>query len=119
MIFQFNLLGILILFILLLLYFTKENKDKFPFKLILLTTYITELFYILTFIGIESNNYNLSGRLYFLSLVILFTLFTMYNAVYILNTKYKNKLSILEKKLNLVKMPKKNLGICWKWLPKL
>lgn len=104
MIFEFNLLGILILFILLVLYFTKENKDKFPFKLILLTTYITELFYILTFIGIESNNYNLSGRLYFLSLVILFTLFTMYNAVYILNTKYKNKLSILEKKLNLVKV---------------
>ena len=38
MIFEFNILGVLILFVLLILYFPKENKDRYPYKLILIIT---------------------------------------------------------------------------------
>lgn len=61
MIFKFNILGILILFILTILYLSKNYKDKYPYKLILLSSYITELLYIVTYIGIKNkdnkNNY--------------------------------------------------------------
>lgn len=102
--FEFNILGILILFILVILYFSKNYKDKFPYKLILLTIYITELLYIVTYIGIQSDNYNIAGRLYFISLVILFSLFSMYNCFYVLKSKYKGKISILEEKIKIVKI---------------
>ena len=102
--FEFNILGILILFVLLILYFTKENKDRYPYKLILITTYITELLYIVTFVGIKSNNYSLSGRLYFLSLTILFILFSMYIVVYILKDKYKSRKSVIQNKVKIVKV---------------
>ena len=102
--FEFNILGILILFVLLILYFTKENKDRYPYKLILITTYITELLYIVTFVGIKSNNYSLSGRLYFLSLTILFILFSMYNVIYIFKDKYKSRKSVIQNKVKIVKV---------------
>lgn len=102
--FEFNILGILILFILTILYFSKNYKDKYPYKLILLSSYITELLYIVTYIGIQSNNYNISGRLYFISLVILFSLFSMYIANYIIKEKYKSKGSIIEEKIKITKI---------------
>ena len=49
MIFGFNILGMLVLFILVILYFSRNYKDKFPYKLILLTTYVSELLYIVTY----------------------------------------------------------------------
>ena len=91
MIFTFNILGILILFILTILYFSEKYQDRYPYKIILLGTYITELLHIVTYIGIKNNNYNLSGRLYFRALVILFSLFSMYNCIHIIKEKYKSK----------------------------
>ena len=104
MIFTFNILGILILFILTILYFSEKYQDRYPYKIILLGTYITEILHIVTYIGIKNNNYNLSGRLYFISLVILFSLFSMYNCIHIIKEKYKSKVSALEEKLKIVKI---------------
>ena len=104
MIFNFSILGPLVLFILIILYFSKENKDRYPYKLILLTTYITELLYILTFIALKGDKYSLISNIYFITLTLLFILFTMYSITYILKIKYNNKKSIMTNKLKTVNL---------------
>ena len=105
MFFSFNILGLLIVFMLVVIYKYKSNRDKYPFNLILWVSYILQLLYIITFISIKNNgNYLLFGKLYFVCLVWLMVLFSVYNLVYIVRSKYKYKDKIISGKINLIKV---------------
>jgi len=104
MIFEFNILGILILFVLLILYFSKENKDRYPYKLVLIVAYLTELLHIVTFVGINGDDYYLAGKVYFVFLVLVLILFSIYNVVYVIRDKYNNKRSVIQERLTIVKL---------------
>jgi len=67
MFFNFDILSLLIVFMLLV---NKSSKDNYPFNLVLWGSYITQLLYVITSASIESGgNYMLFGRLYFIFLM--------------------------------------------------
>lgn len=103
MFFDFNILGLLIVFMLMILYHYKGVKERYPFNLILWFSYILQLLYVITDVGIEKNNYMVFGKLYFVCLVLLMVLFSIYNLVLIVKDKYKfngNKENRVIKRIN-------------------
>ena len=89
MFFEFNILGLLIVFMLMILYHYKGGREKYPFNLILWFSYVLQLLYVITGVGIEKNNYVVFGKLYFVCLVLLMGLFSVYNLVSIVKDRYK------------------------------
>lgn len=103
MFFSFDILSLLIVFMLLVIYKYKSNKDNYPFNLILWGSYILQLLYMITGAIIENNgNYMLFGRLYFVCLIVTMITLSVYNLVHIIKDKYKMKSSILKKKINMI-----------------
>ncbi len=102
MFFEFNVLGLLIVFMLMILYNYKGGREKYPFNLILWFSYILQLLYVITFVGIEKDNYLVFGKLYFVCLILLMGLFSVYNLVSIIRDKYKLKNTVVAKKIKLV-----------------
>ena len=103
MFFDFNILGLLIVFMLMILYHYKGVKERYPFNLILWFSYVLQLLYVITDVGIEKNNYMVFGKLYFVCLVLLMVLFSIYNLVLIVKDKYKfngNKENRVIKRIN-------------------
>jgi len=103
MFFSFDILSLLIAFMLLVLYKYKSNKDNYPFNLILWGSYILQLLYVITGAIIENNgNYILFGKLYFVCLIVTMILLSIYNLVYIIKDKYKMKSKVLKKRINMI-----------------
>ena len=85
---------------LVVMYFYKSGKDRFPFNFILILTYLVQLLYIVTYIGVVNNSYDMAGRLYFGVLILLMGLYSVYNVMYIVRDKYRlktNKLNNISK----------------------
>lgn len=101
MIFQFQILGILTLFILTITYYMKwdSSYNKTEYKYLLLQTYISQLLYIATYISIKINyNEVLYAKMYLISILCIFTSLMYY---YIINIKQNHLEEKQEKKLNL------------------
>ena len=105
MFFEFNILGLLISFMLLVIYKYKNNKKNLLFNLILWGSYILELLHIITYVSIKNNaNYLLFSRLYSVCLILLMLLFSVYGIIGVIKEKYKYKNEELNNKLKLVKI---------------
>lgn len=103
MFFEFSVLGLLVMFMLIILYYYKDIRDKYPFNYIIWGSYILQLLYIITYVGIYRDNYNLFGKLYFVCLVLLMMLFSLYNLVGVIRNKYKLNNNICVKKIEKIK----------------
>lgn len=103
MVFEFNILGLLILFMLVVMYYYKSGKDRFPFNYILLGTYLVQLLYIVTYIGIANGEYRFAGKLYFSVLILLMGLYSVYNVMYVIRNKYNFNKSKLDNMSRIVR----------------
>lgn len=107
MAFQFQLLGLLILVLLIAFYYAKKENfvhGEGSFKMILLTTYIMQLLYLSTYIAIKTESNPIwFGKCYLISIVIWFSLYTMYDIVQFLKAKYPNNETILNQKKIMVR----------------
>jgi len=112
MFFEFNILGLLIVFMLVVIYRYKNIKDKYPFSLILWFSYILQLLYIITYVSIKNNNnYLLFGKLYFVCLIWLMMLFSVYSLVNVIKDKYKYKDGIINNKIKLIYVGSSVIGV--------
>lgn len=107
MAFQFQLLGLLILVLLIAFYYAKKENfvhGEGSFKMILLTTYIMQLLYLSTYIAIKTESNPIwFGKCYLISIVIWFSLYTMYDIVQFLKAKYPSNETILNQKKIMVR----------------
>lgn len=105
--YQFHLLSLLIIFLLIVIYymgrdsFQKENRC---FRSILLTTYIMQLGYFSTYIiSRNENNTIWISKLYLITIVLWFALFSFYYLVIYLKSKYIENETKLTKKIDKIK----------------
>ena len=108
MAFQFQILELFIMFLLIVMYYGKNGNiidKKSLFKWILVVGYVMQMLYILAFVSIRvSNSYLVFAKLYFVSVVILSLLIGGYYIVNILKEKYKNQSEVYEEKTRICKM---------------
>ncbi len=106
MVFQFQLLGLFIMFLLIVLYFGRDKYSAnrgFVYKPILIFGYIMQLFYIVTFILMKSNNdYLICAKLYFASIVILSFLYAVYFVNSVWEDNYSNDKILVNRQNSLV-----------------
>lgn len=100
MVFQFHLLCLLIMFLLLIIYYIKKenfHNDNYIFRGILLTTYIMQLCYFCTYI-IEQSGIKVIyfDKFYLMTIVLWFSLFSLYYGMALLKEKNKTKESRLK-----------------------
>ena len=108
MIFNFSLLGLLTMFLLVYIYYSKEIKDDCEgkvFRGLLLGNYLIELLYLGVYIAMrEGNNISIGlSKLYFSGLVIYNSLLLCYMISLILRDKYKLQQTIYSSKIKLMK----------------
>lgn len=107
MIFNFQILGLLIIFGLIGIYYisiTKKSEESIVYRTMLISTYITELLYVASYIAIRQNIksiFFIKGYLIFIT--ISFSLLSLYYIVIGLKNKYLSRDSIYEKKLKLAR----------------
>lgn len=107
MIFNFQILGLLIMFGLIGIYYisvTKKSEESIVYRTMLISTYITELLYVASYIAIRQNIksiFFIKGYLIFIT--ISFSLLALYYIVIGLKNKYLSRDSIYEKKLKLAR----------------
>ena len=108
MIFNFSLLGLLVLFILIFVYYSKELKDDSEGKIfrgMMLINYLIELLYLGVYIAIyDGKGLNIVlSKLYLFSLATYNLLFIGYMVVMVLKDKYKLHETKYTNKINLLK----------------
>lgn len=96
MIFQFQVLGFIILFILVISYYMgcdKYRKKEKSFKYLLLVTYINQLLYICTYIAIQMSHQEiLYGKLYLISVLAIYIGYIYYYLSNAIKEKYQGTL---------------------------
>ena len=104
MIFNFQLLGLVILTGLIIIHYLKINELNNIYKGMITTMYITELLYIASYISINQNiNEQIFIKFYLISLITSFSLLTLYFIVLGLKNKYQSKETIYENKSKMAK----------------
>ena len=108
MVFQFQLIGLFIMFLLVVIYYNKNDyviNQNSLYKGMLINGYIMQMLYVLTFIAIKISCYYLIFvKLYFISVIVLSLLIGGYFVIEILREKYKNQGETLEEKIRIGKM---------------
>ena len=105
MIFNFQLLGILVIFGLIGIYYTRELRKKeenLIFRNMMIITYIVQLLYIVSYIAIKQGiNSIIYIKLYLIFITLDFSLLTLYYIIVGLKNKYLSKQTIYENKSKL------------------
>ena len=107
MIFNFDLLGLLVLFILIFIYYSKNISNRPQsniFNGMMITAYIMQLLYIANFIAIKAAlNIFIFQKLYLVSITLFASLLFSYYFCILIQEKYSSKDSIIDKKLKSLK----------------
>ena len=107
MIFNFDLLGLLVLFILIFVYYSKNISNRPQsniFNGMMITAYIMQLLYIANFIAIKAAlNIFIFQKLYLVSITLFASLLFSYYFCILIQEKYSSKDSIIDKKLKSLK----------------
>lgn len=107
MVFNFNLLGLLILFVLIFIYYSKDVSLKHETNIFIgsmVDAYIIQLLYIATFVSIKASGATwFFSKLYLMSIILFCSLIFGYYFSIFINSKYSNKDSIIDKKINSIK----------------
>lgn len=107
MIFNFDLLGLLVLFILIFIYYSKNISNRPQsniFNGMMITAYIMQLLYIANFIAIKAAlNIFIFQKLYLVSIILFASLLFSYYFCILIQDKYSSKDSIIDKKLKSLK----------------
>ncbi len=102
MIFNFDILGIFILFVLLCIYYSKDikiTKEVSIYLCMMVTTYLIELLYLGNFVTLKINGTVwLFSKTYLACIAIFYSLMLSYFICLVIKDKYPNKNSIIEKK---------------------
>ncbi|MBR3161874.1 MAG: response regulator [Bacilli bacterium] len=102
MIFNFDILGIAILFVLLCIYYSKDIKLTKEIKIFLsmmVTTYLIELLYLGNFVTLKINGTVwLFSKMYLSCLSMFYSLMLCYYITLIIKDKYASKVSVIESK---------------------
>jgi len=102
--FCFQFLGLLVMLFLVIQYYSrvrKLNKDTSVFRGILVISYLMQLFYGAVYIAIsngQQEEFYVKG--YFVFMVCLFSLFTLYSVFVLLKDKYQNKRKEFERNIS-------------------
>ena len=103
MIFNFDLLGLLVLFILIFIYYSKNISNRPQsniFNGMMITAYIMQLLYIANFIAIKAAlNIFIFQKLYLVSIILFASLLFSYYFSVLIEDKYSTKDSIIDKKM--------------------
>ena len=103
MIFNFDLLGLLVLFILIFVYYSKNISNRPQsniFNGMMITAYIMQLLYIANFIAIKAAlNIFIFQKLYLVSIILFASLLFSYYFSVLIEDKYSTKDSIIDKKM--------------------
>lgn len=103
MIFNFDLLGLLVLFILIFIYYSKNIASRPQsniFNGIMITAYIMQLLYIANFIATKASlNIFIFQKLYLVSIILFASLLFSYYFSVLIEDKYSTKDSIIDKKM--------------------
>lgn len=107
MIFEFKILGLILMFVLIISNFYKNLKESISdniYSKILYVGYLTNFLYLLTYIFIKNNNnlFNIFIILYLFSLIVLSSLFNINTIDIVLKDKYKLKETTYNKKMHLI-----------------
>ncbi|MEE3344197.1 MAG: response regulator [Bacilli bacterium] len=107
MVFNFDILGIIILFILLCVYYSKDiklTKEVNIFLGMMVTTYLIELLYLSNFVTIKiSGSVWLFSKMYLSCISIFYSLMLSYFICLIIRDKFSNQVSIINSKTNHLK----------------
>lgn len=107
MIFNFDLLGLLVLFILIFIYYSKNISNRPQsniFNGMMITAYIMQLLYMANFIAIKAALYIfIFQKLYLVSITLFASLLFSYYFCILIQEKYSSKDSIIDKKLKSLK----------------
>ncbi len=107
MIFNFDLLGLLVLFILIFIYYSKNIASRPQsniFNGIMITAYIMQLLYIANFIATKASlNIFIFQKLYLVSIILFASLLFSYYFTILIQDKYSSQDSIIDKKLKSLK----------------
>ena len=107
MIFNFDLLGLLVLFILIFVYYSKNISNRPQsniFNGMMITAYIMQLLYMANFIAIKAALYIfIFQKLYLVSITLFASLLFSYYFCILIQEKYSSKDSIIDKKLKSLK----------------
>lgn len=107
MIFNFDLLGLLVLFILIFIYYSKNISNRPQsniFNGMMITAYIMQLLYMANFIAIKAAlNIFIFQKLYLVSITLFASLLFSYYFCILIQEKYSSKDSIIDKKLKSLK----------------
>ena len=107
MIFNFDLLGLLVLFILIFIYYSKNIASRPQsniFNGMMITAYIVQLLYIANFIATKASlNIFIFQKLYLVSIILFASLLFSYYFTILIQDKYSSQDSIIDKKLKSLK----------------
>lgn len=110
MMYGFQLLSLLLTFLLIIVYYNKKDsftKGNIIYRGILLNTYIIQLFASFTYIAIENKSMNeIISKLYFLLVLLWFALYGLYYLIILIKNNLKDNKSKLDKVIN-------NTTICY------
>ena len=106
MMYEFQLLGLLLMFLLVVVYYAKDDNIKRGnkvFRSIIFITYIVELVGTAMYIVLESgSNISIFSRIYLIITNIWFGLLTLYYTTFLFKDKNNSKLGIRDLSLGLV-----------------
>lgn len=102
MIFNFDILGIFVLFILLCVYYSKDiklTKEVNTFLGMMVVTYLIELLYLSNYVTLKINgNIWLFSKMYLFFICIFYSLMLSYFVCLVIKDKYSNKVSVINAK---------------------
>ena len=108
MVFSFQALGLLISFLIIIIYYAfdkKNNLESSIYRMIMLGTYVLEFVYVLVYIMMMiSRGVIISSKLYLIIMAIVGSLMVCYFVASGLRDKYFSKQSLFDKKSSLLKI---------------
>lgn len=107
MVFQFQLLGLFLLFFLIVYYYSKndyKSEEHVVFRGILLSSYLLQLLYIAVFVAWRNGCYvELFTKFYFANIVLVFSLLVVYEVSLLYRERLKLQQTLLNSKIAMVK----------------
>lgn len=107
MIFSFQALGLLVIFVIICIYHSKDiknSKESSVYSGILVTTYIMQLLYISVYVAMRvGSNVIVFSKLYLISICIIYSLIMIYFWWVGLKDKYRSRQSLLDSKITKIK----------------
>ena len=101
--FSFYLLCLLVIFLLVIIYYTKEHSfdsENTLFRSILLTTYIMQLVYLSTYISSQNGSeIVVFSKIYFIMITLWFALYSFYYISFFIKAKYLREQTLQKKKI--------------------